>query len=523
MTAFTSYVESILQNLTDRPGRPVLTTADGRDITAAEFHDSVHRMAAELAGRGIGRDRTVAMLAGNRPEALSARYAVNLLGARIVLLYEGQAPETQARVVESAETVLLLVGPESAGTAAELLSHLDGTAPDVLLLGPGGSGGAGGPGATGLDAEDLTALAAARPAGRTVESAARPDDDWCIRYTGGTTGVPKGIRMAHGPYAAGFAHPFEAAGDPPRLLACTSLVHLAGTMADMTLAAGGSVVLQDGFEPGAVLAAVERERITHMWLLPPLLYELLDHPALATTDLSSLTRITYGGSPASPSRLRQALDLLGPVLYGWYGQSEAMLLTEVAPAEHRITGRGGQITAGRPVPGVSIEIRDEHGHRLPPDTSGEVYVRSEGMMTGYWKQPELTAQVLRDGWVRTGDVGYLDEDGYLYLVDRVKDMIIVVGGHVYPGELEDLLHSHPDIARCAVFGVRSADQVEEVHCAIVPAPGRTVDPGRISDFVVEHKGAMYAPRVVHQVDTIPLTPVGKPDKKRLRAEVLGRG
>ncbi|MEV5598515.1 AMP-binding protein [Streptomyces sp. NPDC052496] len=512
MTAFTSYVENILQELADHPERRVLTTSEGRDITAAAFHDTVHRTAAELADRGIGRGHTVAMLSGNRPEALSARYAVNLLGARIVLLYEGQAPETQARVVESAETALLLVGPESAGPAAGLLSHLDGAAPDVLLLAPGADGV--------LDAEDLSAAAAARPSGRTVESAARPEDDWCIRYTGGTTGVPKGIRMAHLPYAKAVDYSFASAGDPARLLACTSLAHLAGQLADMTLAGGGSVVLQDGFDPGAVLAAVARERITHMWLLPPLLYQLLDHPDLPTTDLSSLTRITYGGCPASPSRLRQGLDVLGPVLYGWYGQSEALLLTETSPEEHDRTGQGGQITVGRPVPGVDIEIRDEDGHRLPPDTSGEVYVRSEGMMTGYWKKPELTAQVIRDGWVRTGDVGYLDEAGYLYLMDRVKDMIIVVGGHVYPGELEDLLHTHPDIAHCAVFGVSTADAVEEVHCAVVPAPGRTIDPGAITDFVVAHKGKMYAPSGVHQVDAIPLTSVGKPDKKRLRGELV---
>ncbi|GCD38225.1 fatty acid CoA ligase [Streptomyces chrestomyceticus JCM 4735] len=515
MAAFTSYVENILQELADHPERRVLTTSEGRDVTAAEFHDSVHRTAAELAGRGIGRGHTVSMLSGNRPEALSARYAVNLLGARIVLLYEGQAPETQARVVESAETVLLLVGPESAEPAAELLSHLDGTAPDVLLLAPGDPGDL-----AGLDAEDLSAAAAARPSGRTVESAARPDDDWCIRYTGGTTGVPKGIQMAHRPYAQAVAYPFASVGDPARLLVCTSLAHLAGQLSDMTLAAGGSVVLQEGFDAGAVLAAVARERITHMWLLPPLLYHLLDHPDLATTDLSSLTRITYGGCPASPSRLRQGLDLLGPVLYGWYGQSEALLLTEMSPEEHGRTGQGGQITVGRPVPGVTVEIRDEDGHRLPPDTGGEVYVRSEGMMTGYWKKPELTAQVIRDGWIRTGDVGYLDDAGYLYLMDRVKDMVIVVGGHVYPGELEDLLHTHPDVAHCAAFGVRTADEVEEVHVAVVPTPGRTVDPAAITDFVVAHKGAMYAPRGVHQVDTIPLTSVGKPDKKRLKAEVV---
>ncbi|KOG85385.1 fatty acid--CoA ligase, partial [Streptomyces varsoviensis] len=142
-------------------------------------------------------------------------------------------------------------------------------------------------------------------------------------------------------------------------------------------------------------------------------------------------------------------------------------------------------------------------------------------MSGYWKQPELTAQTLRDGWVRTGDVGYLDADGYLYIVDRIKDMIIVVGGHVYPGELEDLLLTHPAVAQCAVFGMPGPDAEEQVHAAIVPTPGHTVDPDLIRAYVRDHKGPMYAPTGVHPLPRIPLTSVGKPDKKLLRT-TLGK-
>ncbi|MFE5737589.1 AMP-binding protein [Streptomyces celluloflavus] len=534
LAPFTSYVELILAALARVPDRPVMTTEDGDEITAGAFHATVHRMAAELADRGIGRGRTVSLLSGNRPEVLAARYAANLLGARVVFLYDGMAPETLARIAESVETALLLVDPDLHDTAHVLLTHLRGDRPAVLTLGPVADATTGvatsNTQATATRSHrphthpteplgpDLLAACAARPTTPTVPSAARPEDDWCIRHTGGTTGVPKGVRMAHAPYARMLtARSPEAVGAPPRFLACTSLAHLAGIMADRALAAGGTVVLHRTFDPAAVLATIARERVTDLWLLPPLLYRLLDHPDLPTTDLTSLTRISYGGCPASPSRLRAAAQAFGPVLHGFYGQSEAMTISEAGPDEHAVTGPGGRITVGRAWPGVEIAIRDADGRTLPPGEQGEIQVRSAGVMTGYWKRPDLTAEVLHDGWLRTGDTGCLDADGYLFIVDRLKDLIIVVGGHVHPAELEDLLHTHPAVAHCAVYGVRTADETEEVHVAIVPAPGRTVDADEIRAFVTDHKGAIYAPAAVHLVDEIPLTPVGKPDKARLRA------
>ncbi|MFF4950259.1 AMP-binding protein [Streptomyces chattanoogensis] len=521
-----SYVEPLLAALTRDPDRPVLTGADGAQLTAGGLHATVHRMAAVLAARGIGRDRTVSLLSGNRPEVLAARYAANLLGARVVFLYAGMAPEVLARIAESVETALLLADPDLHDTARAVLGHLDGPAPEVMTLGPLPAPVREAPqDAAAQDAAalgpDLLAACAALPATPEIACAARPEDEWCIRHTGGTTGIPKGVRMANGPYAAMFTQPRPVAtGERPRFLACTSLAHLAGVLSDVALAAGGSVVLHRDFDPAAVLATIARDRITHLWLLPPLLYRLLDDPALPGTDVSSLTSITYGGCAASPSRLADAAKAFGPVLYGIYGMSEAMSLTVAVPEDHTVTGPGGRITVGRALPGVELAIRDAEGRDLPAGEQGEVHVRSAGVMAGYWKQPELTAQVLTgDGWLRTGDVGVLDDDGRLYLVDRLKDLIIVVGGHVHPADVEDLLHTHPAVAECAVFGIRTADETEEVHAAIVPAPGQDIDPDALRAFVEAHKGALYAPKAVHLVDTIPLTPVGKPDKTRLRAAV----
>ncbi|GHI02137.1 fatty acid--CoA ligase [Streptomyces cellostaticus] len=503
---FSSYVEAILHVLSAEPSRAAITTAEGLVISAAELRDQVHRLGGELAERGVGRGATVTLLTGNTAEALVARYAAHLSGARAVALYEGMSPPTMARVMASVDCSLLLVDNQRHSTARELMQLPD--APQVLSLGPSGF------------AEDVLAMAARRPA-QPMGGLVGPDDDWCIRHTGGTTGIPKGIRMTHGSYRRSLDHRLAGAGDPPRYLACTSLAHLAGIFADMALHQGGSVVLRHGFEPGDVLAAIERERITHTWLLPPLLYQLLDHPDLSGTDLSSLCRITYGGTAASPARLRQAAKVLGPVLYGLYGQAEAQHITEAGPGDQEVTGRGGQLTVGRALPGVEIAVRDADGTTLPPGERGEVQVRSPYVMHGYWKQPELTAEVLRDGWVHTGDVGYLDEDGYLYIVDRLKEMIVVVGGHVYPAELEDLLLSHPAVARCAVFGSRDEESVEHVHAAVVPATGQRPSLEEIRDFVTARKGRLYAPDALHLVPAIPLTAAGKPDKRLLRSRVSG--
>ncbi|MEV5378984.1 AMP-binding protein [Streptomyces nondiastaticus] len=512
---FSSYVEAVLDVLSADPERAVITDAEGLVTRAAEFRDQVHRLAAELTERGAGRGTTVTLLTGNTAEALVARYAANLAGARVVGLYEGMSAPTMAGIMASVDCSLLLVDSQRHATAGELrrLAAPAGV-PPMLSLGPCGSAG------DVPELEDVLAAAARRPA-LPMSAPVGPDDDWCIRHTGGTTGIPKGIRMTHGSYRRTLEQHLADAGDPPRYLACTALAHLAGIIADMTLYRGGSVVLRHGFEPGDVLAAIERERITHTWLLPPLLYQLLDHPDLAGTDLSSLNRITYGGTAASPVRLRQAAKVLGPVLYGWYGQSEAQSITEAGPGEQERTGFGGHLTVGRAMPGVEIAVRDPEGTTLPPGERGEVQVRSPFMMHGYWKQPELTAEVLRDGWVHTGDVGYLDEDGYLYIVDRIKEMIVVVGGHVYPAELEELLLSHPAIAQCTVFGARDEESAEHVHAAVVPVAGQHPSLEEIRDFVTSRKGRLYAPEALHPVPALPLTAAGKPDRQELRSRLSG--
>ncbi|MBD0673111.1 AMP-binding protein [Streptomyces sp. CBMA156] len=501
---FRSHAETVLDLLGRDPGREAVVYG-ARRVTAGELRDLALRTARALRARGVGPGRTVTLLAGNLPETIAARYAAHLLGCRVVQ-FHGDAPvRMRAALVRDAETHVLVADPRSAAGAAALAATA-GVA-DLVTLGPAEAG------------EDLLAAASREPA-EPVPSIARPQDVCLIRPTGGTTGPPKGVCVSYAQAGAWR----RAAGPAHRLLVCTPIAHGPGRLADRTLAAGGTVVLHDGFEPGEVLAAVERERITRLYLLPPLLHSLLDHPDLGRRDLTSLTSLPYGACRASPARLAEAVRRLGPVLYQIYGQTEAGSISQLDAADHDVRYPERLGSAGRPLPGVEVAIRDEAGRDLPVGGAGEIWVRSDRVMRGYWKQPALTAEVLRGGWLRTGDLGRLDRDGYLTVVDRLKDMVPVTGAHVYTTEVEDVLDSCPGVRQSAVYGALDADGTERVHAVVVPEPGRVaVDEGPLREAVRRTLGATHVPARITFATALPLTGAGKPDKKLLRRRAEERG
>ncbi|MFI8993242.1 AMP-binding protein [Streptomyces sp. NPDC053542] len=503
-TAFRPYVEDILDALAADPERELLVHGDRR-LTAGQFHDLVHRTAHAMAAQGIERGTTVTLLSGNLPEAIAARYAANLAGCRVNHLYNKLSADVQANIVRDVETRALIVDPRLADRAAELIERAP--VPTVLTLGE----------AKREIGTDVLALGAEQPAEPFV-TRARPDDICTIRHTGGTTGHPKGIVTTFEQYnrMRRMMHAAPEQEYTPKQLVCTTIAHAAGMLADVMFLSGGSVVLHDDFDPAEALATIEREGITHLFLLPPLVYQLMDHPDAERRDLSSLRALTYGGCQSSPARIADAVRRFGQVLVQFYGQNEAGGISVLPPEEHDPDNLERLRSAGKILPGVEVAIRDADGNDLPAGELGEICVRSEGTMTGYWKQPELTAEVLRDGWLHTGDVGFVDEENYITVVDRIKDMIVVVGGHVYTTELEDLLNSHPKVLQSAVFGVRDADNMEQVYAAVVAVPGSGAEAEELRAAVREKRGAMYEPAHITFVDALPLTDAGKPDKKLLR-------
>ncbi|MGM1058022.1 AMP-binding protein [Saccharothrix sp. Mg75] len=501
-----NYTHAVLESLGRRPERVACHQPDGTAVRRGDLLALVHRFAHVLAAKGVRRGSSVTLLSDNRVEVVAAKYAANLLGARTTYLGNGLAAVVQATVVAAVGTDVLVVPAASAGRAAELL----GRAPvaTVLGLGPTGAG------------EDVLALADEAPGDPVTPSDVDAEDVCYVRHTSGTTGVPKAIQVTWAAQASLFDRMGAVVDADTVLLLCTALSHAGGLSAEVVLGLGGRLVLHRGFDPAKVLADVAAHRVTELILPPPMLYRVVDHPALGDHDLSSLRSVSYGGCPASPTRLARAVELLGPVLVQVYSQNEAGVICELSAEEHLEPEL--LATAGRPVPGARVTIRDQDGHEVPTGQAGEVCVRSPTAAKGYWRNPELTARVWRDGEVRTGDVGYLDERGYLHLCDRIGERVIVEGGYVYPAEVEELLARHPAIAQVAVFGVTDADAVESLHAAVVARPGHSVAPEQVRAFVTAEQGTMFTPHRVHLVDGLPLTDAGKPDKDLLRRSLAGR-
>lgn len=332
-----------------------------------------------------------------------------------------------------------------------------------------------------------------------------------ISLTGGSTGVPKGVPRR----AASYSAPERLAGwrDAVQLL-CTPVAHVGGTIALAVIAAGGRVVLQPGFDPARVLAAIARERVTVVQLMPRLLHRLLDHPDLEATDTTSLRALRLGSAPASPERITEALARFGPILAQTYGSIEATNICVIGADELADPRRRG--TVGRPAPGVEVAVRDDEGRDLPAGVEGEVWVRSGGVMPGYVDAPAETAAVLRDGWLDTGDVGFLDADGYLTLVGRTKDVILGEHAHVHPLAVENTLLTHPDVGAAAVVALTDADGVETAVAAVVARDGRTPDPAELSAWLADRRGRDRVPALVHVVDVLPTLPSGKVDRAALR-------
>jgi fatty-acyl-CoA synthase len=294
--------------------------------------------------------------------------------------------------------------------------------------------------------------------------------------------------------------------------------HAAGMLIMPALLSGGTVILQRRFEPGAWLQAIHAERANVGLLVPTMIYALLDHPELERFDLSSLRTVMYGASPITPARLAEAIERIGPVFCQLYGQTESVGQgTSLWRAEHDASDLHRLASCGREMPFSRVTVLDDEGQPAPDGTPGELCIQGPSVMQGYWKQPQLTESALAGGWLHTGDVGIRDDEGLFYLVDRRKDMIVSGGFNVFPREVEDVLADHPALSAAAVIGVPDEKWGEAVKAVVVLRPGARVDPAELIELVRERKGPVSAPKTVDFVESLPLTPVGKADKKALRA------
>jgi len=472
--------------------------------TYAELADRCHRMVRYFQSLELACQDGIALLAGNDANAVVVIIAAQLLGLRYTALHPMGALSDQSFVLQDASIRLLVVDSKRFAKRGMELKSL-GIAETVVSLGPSDFG------------ADAVAASAAFDGSETPINV-QPHDVSKISYTGGTTGRPKGVIQLQRTVLtmtlqqlAGWEWP-----EPTRFLVTTPISHAGGAMMLPTFLRGGTLVLADRYQPADFLRLVQELRITASFLVPTQIYSLLDFNGLEHYDISSLQYVLYGAAPITPARLAEALRVFGPIFGQLYGQSESpMTITYLRKNEH---DPARLQSCGRPLPGNDVRLLDTNLREVPIGEVGELCVRSSLNMSGYLNRPEETAQVFAGDWLHTGDMARADAQGYLYLVDRAKDMIITGGFNVYSSEVEACLALHTAVAQSAVIGMPDPKWGESVAAVVVLKPNMAQPAVEdLMAFVRERKGPVIAPKSVFFVDTLPLTSLGKVDKKTLRA------
>jgi fatty-acyl-CoA synthase len=479
----------------------------GGSLTYRAAAELIGRMQKVFLGSGLGRGDCVAILTANRAEAWCSGVAAQLCAASVTWLHPLGSLEDQLDQIEDAETTALVIDAATFIERGGALTTRAARVKVVFTLGPAEYG------------RNLVAAAETAGAAAPVDFA-QPEDVSNLNYTGGTTGKSKGALRRHREYsvfAAAILADFEIPAEP-RYLAVAPISHVAGTKILPVLMRGGMVHLHNGFDPEAIVATIAQERINFTLLVPTMIYLLLDHPRLDQADLSSLELLLYGASPMSPSRLLEGLERIGAVFSQLYGQTECYPVSVLRRSDHDPRRPELFESCGFPIACCEVRILDDDDREVPAGTAGEICVRAPHVMAEYWRRPEQTAETLKNGWLHTGDIARADERGYMFILDRKKDMIISGGFNIYPREVEDVLSTHADVAMVAVLGVPDPKWGEAVTAVIVPRSGANPDADALIDLVKQRKGAAHAPKHVQFVDSLPMTSVGKIDKKALKAK-----
>jgi acyl-CoA synthetase (AMP-forming)/AMP-acid ligase II len=490
----------------------VATIFGDRVRTFRDQADRVARLAAGLRELGVDVGDRVAILAFNSDRYEEFLFAVSWAGAVLNPVNTRWSATEIVYALNDSGTVCLFVDDAFTSAACALRQQCpalrwlvycgEDRVPDEMV-----------------GFEDLIA------AHRWMPDAHRSGDDLAgLFYTGGTTGFPKGVMLSHRNIvtsALGMLASGQFLPEGSRLLHAAPMFH----MLDVTgwaaqVLRGGVHVIIPAFKADAVWRAIREHAVTDLLLVPTMVQMLVDDPSAGQHDGTALRRIFYGGSAISEGLLARVTALLSDVtLTQGYGATEFSAATLLCSEDHR----GAHMrAAGRALPHAEIQIIDGSGHAAPIATVGQICVRGDAVMHGYWKRPEETAAVLVDGWCHTGDAGYLDDHGFLYIVDRIKDMIITGGENVYCAEVENTLGTHPSVLTAAVIGLPSEKWGETVHAVVVPAPNARIDFGELQEHVRARIASYKVPRSIEVADHLPLSGAGKVLKHELRERARSR-
>lgn len=486
-----------------------------RSVTFAEVNARVNRLNNALAGLGLAHGDRVAILSRNRPELFEV-YGVAKSGLIAVPLNWRLAARELLHPLEDSRPRVIVAEPHFTPVIDALRPALASVGHFIVI----------GEATQGWSAYEgfLAGVSAGEP---RVEGS--PDDALCLTYSSGTTGIPKGAIITHRGALNNCRAMIE---DMLKLthddigLAVMPLFHVGGMWYHLfpSYASGGTTIMLSEFDPHAVLAAIQERGVTHVHLVPTMIGALLDEPDVRNMHLERLRTLYYAASSIPLGMLKRAIDVFGHCGFVQsFGSTEAGSVTALLPEDHVAAVNdpakaGLLLSCGRPFGGARVEIRDFSGAPAAQGSIGDIVVRSDRIMTGYWQNPDATAQTLVDGWLYTGDLGYVDNAGYLYIVDRKHDMIVTGGENVYPREVEDVLYQDPNLAEVAVFAIPDSIWVERVAAAVVLKPGRTTTAEEIRHRAAQRLASYKCPKTIFFVDGLPKNATGKILKKELRRQ-----
>jgi long-chain acyl-CoA synthetase len=512
------YLTQGLHRALQQKPQAIATICDGRRHNFIQFADRVARLAGALQSIGLQAGDRVAMLSLNSDRYLEYYLAVWWAGGVVNPVNIRWSAAEIAYSLQDCDTHILIVDDTFAPMVPTLRSQAQALQ-TVIWAGDGGS--------TPTDMLNFeTILASASP----VPDAHRSDDDLAgIFYTGGTTGFPKGVMLSHGNMMSNSLGMLGVRQSSEHDIGLHSapMFHLAD-VAFLTalLLRGGTHTFVPSFTPQGVLEAIQRDGVNEAILVPTMIQMLVDHPLVQDYDLSSLKNVVYGASVISEAVLERAIAAIPAAGFiQGYGMTElSPIATVLTPEYHALSGpKSGKLrSAGRAVLNVDVRIVDEHSVEVPLGTVGEVAVRGPNVMKGYWNKPAETAAAIRNGWMHTGDGGYMDAEGFVFIVDRIKDMIITGGENVYSAEVENALAKHPAIAMCAVIGIPDVKWGETVHAAIVCKPNHSATAAEIQEHCKALIASYKCPRSVEFRTEIPISGAGKLLKYKLREEYAAR-
>lgn len=501
----------LIEGLNRYNDEPCLYLGD-KVATYKDVRESTSQMVQALRSKGLGAGSRIAVISANRPEVLSNIAAMQINGSIGTPLHPLGSLDDHAYVIEAAEIDTLVFDASVFSEVATALKERVPSLKNFLGFGPNEVG------------DDYLALAAEFKPEPLVAPDVLPSDIASVNFTGGTTGKPKGVMSTYSVTAymtqiqmAEWEFPEEL-----RMLIATPLSHAAAAFFIPVLQKGGAFYVMQGFSPDDFFDMVKTHRITCTMLVPVMIYFLLDSPRATDGSMDSMQTIFYGASAMNPARLKDGLEKWGQVFYQFFGQSECpMVIANMRKKDHDLSKPERFASCGRPSPWVHVALLDSENKPVARGEPGEICVRGPLVMQGYKDMPEQTAEAFAGGWLHTGDVGKLDEDGFLYIVDRTKDMIVTGGFNVFPREVEDVLASHEAVAQSVVIGVPDEQWGEAVKAVVVLKAGFAADASLVASLqahVKAVKGSVQSPKSVDFVEAIPLTPVGKPDKKAVKAQ-----